>query len=393
MALTTSYPLRPGSASGIFVHRLYRSFPRDWRIDVLCPDDAAGTGSYSDGRVRISPVCYAPKRMRTLSQAAGGISAALATSPAKAWMVPLLILAMFVRCLREARSSDMIHANWAICGAIAALAARLARKPVATTLRGDDVASAKKSVFSRWVLGAAVGGSDAVVCVSDAMLEELKQLYPRSAQKMSVCRNGVDEDYLRVRSSAGDPAVLRVLAVGSAIRRKGFDVLISAMGAIGRAPILSVKIVGDGPEREELAARAEKLGVDSRLVFSGAVPPQEVLELLADADVFVLTSRSEGRPNVVLEALAAGVPVISTDLPGVRGLVEHGVNGWLFPVDDYEALAKNLREASDNRELLRAMGRNARARILASGETWPVAANRYAALFGTLMSRNATGAR
>lgn len=376
LALTTSYPLRPDATAGVFVHRLYQHFPSEWSIEVLCPDDTARAYAETAGNLRVMPVRYAPKPWQTLSQAPGGIAAAMSADRGKVLLAPFLISAMLFRCLSRCRGKDAIHANWALCGAIAAIVGRLMGKPVITTLRGDDVVGAKRSKLAKTILSLAVKGSDAVVCVSDAMADDLKQCYPGSGGKIFVCRNGVEPSFLQVEKKLGTRGELRIVAVGSLIRRKGFDVLISALGGMREA--FSARIIGDGPEKHALANLTEQFKIREQVVFCGEVPPRQIPAVLSEADVFVLASRSEGRPNVVVEALAAGVPVVSTDLPGVRGLIQPGTNGWVVPVDDSRALGDALREAAADHMRLLSMGRAARERILVAGETWSGAANQYA---------------
>ena len=377
LALTTSYPLRQGSAAGVFVRRLYENFPADWSVTVLCPDDA-GQQDGLDGQVGVQPVRYAPKRWQTLSQNAGGILPMLRADPRKLLLVPLLLGSLLLHCLRAARRADVIHANWSICGVLAVIAGKVCRRPVVTTLRGDDVAGAGR--LSRLLLAIAVRGSAAIVCVSDAMAATLRQRYPQHADRIHVCRNGVEEAFLQVVGSHPIAGKLRIVAVGSLVQRKGIDVLLRAMALAVSRDHISLRVVGEGPELEALRAQAAELGLAGQVEFAGGLPPDAVPGFLAQADVFVLASRSEGRPNVVVEALAAGLPVISTNLPGVEGLVVPGSNGWLVPIDDAASMAQALDDAHGDPARRAALARNARDGALAR-ETWGETARRYDLLF------------
>jgi glycosyltransferase involved in cell wall biosynthesis len=112
-----------------------------------------------------------------------------------------------------------------------------------------------------------------------------------------------------------------------------------------------------------------------------------VPRFLAGADVFVLPSRSEGRPNAVIEALAAGLPVISSDLPGVEGLVEDGVNGWRVQAEDVAALASALDEANSNPGERERRAVAARASIREQGASWAETGAAYDALFRGVLSK------
>jgi glycosyltransferase involved in cell wall biosynthesis len=142
-----------------------------------------------------------------------------------------------------------------------------------------------------------------------------------------------------------------------------------------------VRIAGDGPQRSQLQQQATTLGIADRIDFTGEVAPEEIPQFLADADVFILTSRSEGRPNVVIEALAAGLPVVSSALPGIDGLVKHGENGWVVEIGDIAGFAHALDEAfADPDERVR---RAALAHERMRGEecSWVMTGHSYDKLF------------
>src|SRR5439155_1465277 len=133
-----------------------------------------------------------------------------------------------------------------------------------------------------------------------------------------------------------------VVAAGRLEAQKGFDLLLDAFARV-RADGLgaTLTILGDGPDREALAARAHRLGLGEAVRFAGFQPRPS--RYFAAADLFVLSSRYEGLPNVVLEALAAGCPVVASACSdGVREVVRDGVNGLLVPPEDRDALARAL---------------------------------------------------
>lgn len=385
LALSTSYPLRDGAVSGVFVRRLYMNLPATWEITVLCPDDAIGASQQKVASVVVVPVRYAPRRWQVLSQGSGGIVAALQENKGRLLLVPLLAGAMLVQALRHARSVDLLHANWSICGVIAVIAGKLTGCPVVTTLRGDDAANAERSFVMRVLLWISIHGSDAVACVSESMAEALKRRYPRHVNRISVCLNGVDDVFMVMDRSLPSSQRLRVVAVGSLIRRKGYDVLLNAVARMSNRDQVTLHIAGEGPEREHLVSQARSLGLAEQVSFVGELPPEQIPGFLAQGDIFVMSSRSEGRPNVVLEALAAGLPVVSTMLPGVSDLVIAGENGWVVPVDDPDAMSCSLQLAYEDPELRSRMGAMARVAIGASGHAWSETGHCYDRLFRTCL--------
>jgi len=172
---------------------------------------------------------------------------------------------------------------------------------------------------------------------------------PRS--KLRTVLNGIDLDrYDRsgarasVRAELQIPPDARVIGtVGRLNEVKRQDHLIRALGALGAAAAdARLLLVGDGPERGGLERLAEELGLSARVHFAGYQPAPE--RFLAAMDVFALTSRLEGLPLALLEAWAAGLPVVSSAVGGVPKVVRDGETGLLFPNGDEPALARALRE-------------------------------------------------
>jgi glycosyltransferase involved in cell wall biosynthesis len=164
------------------------------------------------------------------------------------------------------------------------------------------------------------------------------------------------------------------------IPRKGFDILLSAVALMKERNCISLSIVGHGPERTRLEKQVQQFGIGDQVRFLGELPPPEMPSFFSNIDLFVLSSRSEGRPNVVIEALAAGTPVVSTDLPGVVDLVDPGSSGWVVGQEDPQAMAAALDEACSDPARLLLMGRAGREKMRTDGG-WMRAANEYQCIF------------
>jgi len=145
-------------------------------------------------------------------------------------------------------------------------------------------------------------------------------------------------------------------------------------------------IVGDGPQRQALKRQAESLGLKERVVFAGLAAPEAIPGLLAEANAFVLASVFEGRPNVVLEAMAAGLPVVASRIDGVTELVEDNVTGLLFEAGDLAGLAKRLRRLAEDEALRRRLGAAGRQSIVDRGLTWERTAEAYLRLFRDVLN-------
>jgi glycosyltransferase involved in cell wall biosynthesis len=188
--------------------------------------------------------------------------------------------------------------------------------------------------------------------------------------RIAVIPNGIDlSRYPHPRTSKpstrrpSGPSDLRTLTTVANLRaEKGHDVLLSAAAIVCSAyPDLRVQLVGAGPMRAALEQQARDLGIEEKVIFCGH--REDVPELLAASDLFVLPSQSEAFPNGLVEAMAAGLPSIASDVGGIPELVQHGRNGLLVPPGDVAALAAALVRLLDDADYARRLGDAARDTI------------------------------
>ncbi len=204
-------------------------------------------------------------------------------------------------------------------------------------------------VWWHWAYRRFFGALDAVVCQSEEMRSDLVEQLSVPRDRTVVIPNPVDIDAIRQRAAepvdVGWRAVrdtIELVAAGSLQPRKGFDLLIDAL-AFAERPDLRLTILGDGPLRQALQSQAVRRGVADRVRFLGF--QKNPYPFIAAADAFVLSSRFEGMPNVVLEALACGTPVIALPAPGGVREVLKGMTGCRVATDvSAAALATELRQ-------------------------------------------------
>ncbi|SHH65264.1 glycosyltransferase family 4 protein [Marivita hallyeonensis] len=159
---------------------------------------------------------------------------------------------------------------------------------------------------------------------------------------------------------------LRAVFVGRLAGVKGVPILIDAIAQLAEThPDVSLRLVGDGPDRKNLEAAVKRQGLSDRVVFLGYRSQAEVAEELAQADVFVLPSFAEGVPVVLMEAMAGQVPVLTTRLAGVPELVEDGVTGRLVPPGDAAAFRDALDEMLRDPEMRASYGAAGRKKVIA----------------------------
>ena len=294
---------------------------------------------------------------------------------------------MLAACWRHSRGMQILFANWSICGIAAGLAGRARGIPVVVTLRGEDANRVGKGRLFRMMLGLCARLCDRVVTVSEAMADALRLSVPALADKLVTIPNGVAQDFLDVPPSRPQAGTLHLLCVASLIPRKSIDTLVRALATLPER--YTLRVVGEGVEEPALRQLAETLGVARRVGFLPFQPPERLPALLADSDIFVLPSLAEGRPNVVLEAFAAGRPVVASDIDGLRELVGADSRGLLFPPRSVEGLSACLIRLGDP-GVRAELAKQARQFILDEGLTWDRAAERYTRLFEELLTPDRT---
>jgi colanic acid/amylovoran biosynthesis glycosyltransferase len=270
---------------------------------------------------------------------------------------------------REARREgcDYLHAQFGLAPAtIAWFAAALAaaaghRLPFGFTIHGfHDFVDAAESRLDLKARDAAQ-----VLCVSDFTRSQLclvtdPALWPR----FHVARCGIDLSAFAYRPPPKHAGVPTVLAVGRLSAEKGFDVLLAALAQLKTmgAPLRLV-LVGDGPLRGSLENAALRSGVAELVEFAGELPPAEVRARLEHADLFCLPSFSEGLPISIMEAMAVGVPVVTTWIAGIPELAEAEVTALTVPPARADALAEALRRLVEDEPLRQRLSRAARDRV------------------------------
>ena len=219
-----------------------------------------------------------------------------------------------------------------------------------------------KSAGQIWLQRQAYRAATRIVANSSAARHVLESEGVAPAA-IAVVPNGVDLAAFPERPADALLASPRtVVTVANLRAEKGHEVLIAAAALLaGEFPAVEFRIVGDGPRRADLERRVRSAGLERQVTFAGH--REDVAGLLAGADLFVLPSRSEAFPNSVIEAMAAGLPVVGTQVGGLLDLVDHDRTGLLVKAGDAEALASAMRRLLRDRPAAARLGRAARACI------------------------------
>lgn len=245
---------------------------------------------------------------------------------------------------------------------IGRFAALLAGVPYALSAHAKDIWLTPQQELARKVRDASV----VLTCTSDG--RDLLDGLGRGRTPVRLAYHGVD--LTRPPRAHSDRHVPLVLAVGRLVEKKGYPTLLRAAAQLrARGLQFRLRIAGDGPEWPLLQRLVHELGLDETVSFLGPLTELEVRSEYDRADIFALACRElengdrDGIPNVVLEAMAHGLPVVSTIGSGVGEAVVDGRSGFLAPQDDHEALADAVAQLLADRELRAAMGTEARVQV------------------------------
>jgi teichuronic acid biosynthesis glycosyltransferase TuaC len=291
------------------------------------------------------------------------------------------------RLIRSGYEFDLIDAHYFYPdGVVAAMLGRSLRKPVVITARGTDINVIAGHVAPRQMILWAADSAAAVISVSEALRQSMIRLGV-DGTKIATLRNGVDLGVFRpldraaIRQRMGlDGQVL--LTVGNVLESKGQAIVVEAMVTLPQANLL---IVGSGPDEGRVRDIAKKLGLQDRVRFVGPVSHASLPDYYNAADVMVLATAREGWPNVVLEALACGTPVVATNVGGVPEIITDNVAGRLLSERSPKSVAEMVSE------LLARRPDRAAVRAHAEKYSWDEVASQQLALFARAVSRPGRG--
>lgn len=297
---------------------------------------------------------------------------ALRVSPAGLyWRTRYFIYFIEAVCLSEwAAQSGIeyihVHIVDAQC-AVAMLARRFSGLRYSVTANGpeifDDVTELRlKEKFEH---------ADCVVCISQFCKSQvMRWVSPDSWDKLVVIRHGVDTNKFGPRTTPPKERI-GLLCVGILWPKKGQHILIEACQRLKERGLqFECVFVGQGPVRKSLEAHAEKLGVSDCVRFAGGVSEEETNAFYEAADICVSSSFAEGIPNFLMESLSKEIPAVGTNIMGLPELIEQGVEGFLVPPGDAEALANAIEKLMRDPELRVAMGKAGRKKVVRDFNLW-----------------------
>jgi glycosyltransferase involved in cell wall biosynthesis len=308
---------------------------------------------------------------------------------------PIIIMARcyaLIKKLIKAESIDLIHGHWIYPDCVAAVwIARSLSIPVVVSARGCDINLYKDYRVRRLQIMSALKHADAITAVSDSLRNTIINDFRIDAKKAVTIRNGVDPNQFKrmTRAKARTIVGLRqgvkyLIFVGALDEVKGLNYLIRALGDLKKSGDLAFHtlFIGEGPEREQIQKQIIQLGLRDEVELIGAKPHEEIPIWMNACDVLCLPSIREGTPNVIIEALACGLPVVATNVGGIPEIVKKS-NAILVPPKDTRSLAHAVYTFFSGER------QNNRSPIAVS--TWRDCAQKYVDLYLSVLRERGSG--
>ena len=374
--VTTSYPRFPGDSVGTFMEPIARSVAaRGHEVHVVAPWHPLVTRPPEEHGVRFHFYRYAPLRSLNVFGYAAAMRADVNLRAAAYLAAPLALAAGWRAARNVARQhqATMMHGHWVVPGGItAAIAAP--RLPLVISLHGSDVYVAERLAPARSAARRAFARAGFVTSCSDDLARRAVAL-GAAPDRIETVPYGVDTSRFGPDSAARSARrhelgiadnVPLCVAAGRLVHKKGFEYLIHA---IAEVPGVVLAIAGEGTLDRALRAQAEAQGAARRVLFLGNQPQDKVGEYFAAANMICVPSvrddsgNVDGLPNVVLEAMASGTPLITTAAGGIGAIVEQERTGLIVPERDSSALANAIRKVLAEPVSASEMGRAARAEV------------------------------
>lgn len=275
-----------------------------------------------------------------------------------------LKMAYFVTIL-DKNNVELIHTHFATMGDIARRLSKMLQLPYTLTAHAADIYQNPDADELRKVMDDA----ESIVTISEYNKKYLSNNIGVS-NRIEVVRCGINLNKFHLNRETNVDGIAKILVVARLIEKKGLEYLIKAMPlVIAKIPNCELTIVGSGPLNDFLHQLVNEMVVGKYVQFRGSVPDSELMQCYENTDMFVLpctiekNGNQDGIPVAIMEAMAMGLPVISTSVSGIPELVENGVSGLLVQPMDENALADAMIELLDNPDMRHNMGQNARKRI------------------------------
>ena len=390
LVTTSTFPRWKNDTDPPFVYELSRRLARHFDITVLTPNYPGALASEKMAGLQVHRFRYFFKKLELLA-GSEGILPTLKKKPLFNLLVPFFLLGELRALLKLTRETkpDIIHAHWILPqGFIAALAKKITGVPYIVTTHGGDIYG-MQGKFATALKRYALHNAAHVTVVSKDIRQIIKQKFGEDILT-EVISMGVDSQLfhpdrkspaLREKYKISGPFLL---FVGRLTEKKGARYLVEAMPAVLKNfPESKLLIIGTGELHQELILLSESLGLQDSVIFTGAIPNNELPEYFATADIFIGPSiqaaggDTEGFGLTFVEAAMSGCIVVASDVGGISDIIKDGKTGYLVREKDPAAIADALCTILKQTDILSDIRTAARQKMISQFD-WQVIADQYA---------------
>jgi len=390
LLLSSSYPRHSTDNSSIFIRYLAKGLAQEGaKIHVLAPDHPTVDKTPLDQSVTNHWFQYLPRRWQTLAYGSG-ILPNLKKKPLLYLQVPFFLASMFFNLFWQCKKikPDIIHAHWVIPqGFIAILVGKLLNIPVITTAHGGDAFSLNNGFLSR-LKRLTLRHSNAWTSNTPSTAQAFG--HSNSTPAPNIIPMGVHIKSFQsgsVENISGTETRNIILFVGRLVEKKGVKYLIEAFNQLPPQTQQDsvLWIIGEGDERVALETQAEKLGIKD-IKFWGQVQNNKLPDFYAAASIFIAPSiidskgDTEGQGVILLEAMASGIPIISTNVGGIPDVITHGETGLLVQANNSTELSEATLSLLSKNELAKELTKNAQLNVK-KNYAWANISQQFISLF------------
>jgi L-malate glycosyltransferase len=401
LVISSNYPRFSGDICGWFIHEISsRIAKKGYKVTALSPHAKNSKVNENIDNVNINRFRYFfPSRFEKLAYGSG-VLYNLKKMPFTVISIPPFVILEFLKAwgIVKKKHVNIVHSHWLLPqGVVGALIHLCTGIPHVATIHGSDVNIINRYKMLHPLALFIMSNTTAVTVNSSYTKKILESIVYGCENKIQIIPMGIDPEKFWTSQKIKSPkSGKHILYVGRLIDWKGVNYLIDAMRQVlDRYPDVILTVVGTGPEEAALRSRAVELGIEKAIQFTGSVSPDDLIKYYQNADVFVLPSinidgRTEALGVVLLEAMAAGCPVIGSDVGGIPDIISDGENGFLVPERDSFSLADRIICILSDTELQEKFRINGRNKVTASF-SWEIISRQFSDVYNHLEEKCRSG--
>lgn len=394
LMITSSYPRFEGDTVAPFIRYIAKNIAAlGHSIDILMPYEPEMKLPEDEG-INFFLYKYAPLKSWNVWGYASSLRADIKLKKRVYFLVPSVVISSLYHLFRltSRNNYDILHAHWVLPNApMAALTAGIRNLPLVISLHGSDVFMAERGRLYSYLAAKAFRKADWIsACSDDLRSRALKLGAP--GEKIETIPYGVDLNRFKKDTSAKQfvadwlnvPSDTKIIfTAGRLVYKKGFEYLIKALPhVIGYSDKIRVVIAGEGDLRNELEQLSRALKVKQYVILPGSLPHHIIPKFYSASDVIVVPSvrdewgNIDGLPNVLMEALASGKPIIASEVAGIPQVIHHEENGLLVEEKNSQQIAEAIIRVLKSKKLSQQLSQKAREKCCLSFD-WKLIAKRF----------------